>query len=253
MIVKKSQPAVAQPTINLVGTKIDKIFISAEAGKCPELIRYFFERVQTNYDEAIRMASRLFLSILAVWFLTYALHAKWIEKIEFLADLKVEMIVASPFLIGMLSYGLLSALAGAVVLWEAVSRGVGHMLPTAWEQGLDDLLAPPTFSNVERMLEPSPKHKLQTLFSGAWFMFITMIMFGGSLAAFTHTTSLLVQSPLRFFQSPLKLLSVSLGAAAWVRGVVLFASAIEATGGFSLGHHRGSAKDRAIKSITWPS
>jgi site-specific recombinase len=164
-------------------------------------------------------------------------------------ELTEKMIVASPFLIGLLSYALLSAFAGAVVLWEAVCQGVSRMLPAAARYRLEDLLAPPTFSNVERMLEPRPEHRLLSFFSGAWFVLVALMMFGGSLGALVHTAYLLFDPRLDISRE-LAVLSTALGATAWIRGMILFASALGATGGFNLGHHRGSARNRAGEGIT---
>ena len=226
-------------TTNRVSDKIDEL-VRLELNDHPERLVSFFERVRSNYDEAIRSASGFFLAMLAAWFLTFAIHQQWITKISFLGgvELNPKSIVLSPFLIGLLSYGLLSALAGAVVFWEAFSRGVFHTLQSAWNQSLDDLLAPPTFSNVERMLEPRPENTLLSLFSRGWFVLVTLMMFIGSLASIVHTMYLLLDPS----WSAVVILSAILGGIAWLRGVVLFVSAINATGGFHLGHHRGSGR-----------
>lgn len=228
--------------MNPLSDKIDEL-ITAELEAHPERLVAFFARVQSNYDEAIRTATRFFLSMLAAWLLTYAIYQGYIQKIEIFGfDFDRKMIVASPFVIGLLTYGLLSALAGAVVLWEAVSRGVHHMLPTAAKNSLDDLLAPPTFSNIERMLEPRLEDKLLSLFSRSWFVLITLLMFGGSFAALVHTTYLLFRPRPDTQLAVLGIGSAILGALAWFRGVVLFGCGIEATGGFHLGHHRRSGR-----------
>jgi hypothetical protein len=225
---------------NRVADKIDAFL--AEGDAHPEQIDSFFALVQSNYAEAIRTASSYFLWMLAAWLLTYAIATGVIDKIELLGiGLDPKMIVVSPFLIGLLTYGLLSALAGAVVLWEAVSRRVYKLSPTAWHASLDDLLAPPTFSNVERMLEPGRKNWVQLILSHGWFALVALMMFGGSLTALVHTTCLFLDA-----QSGkpgiLGVASVTLGALAWLRGIVLFVAAIKATGGLTLGHHRGSGR-----------
>jgi hypothetical protein len=243
-------PRATQPKTNLVCEKIDKL-VAAEREAHPERLVAFFARLQTNYDEAIRAASSFFLLMLAAWFLTYAIYVGWIEKFTLVGlELNRRMIVAAPLLIGLLSYGMLSAMAGAIILWEAVSRGVFHMMPTAWEHSLDDLLAPPSFSNVERMLEPKPESPfpriprwpgLQSFFSGAWFFIVTVLMFVGSAFAVGHTVWL-------FFRPGLEIdpaagaASALLGVVAWLRGFTLFAAAINATGGRTSGHHRGSGR-----------
>src|SRR4030095_9449958 len=222
--------------MNPVADKINEL-IEVELEEHPKQLDSFFERVHSNYAEAIRTASLYFLLMLAAWFLTYAIQAELIKEITFLGfELNPKMIVVSPFLVGLLTYGMLSALAGAVVLWEAISRSCCKMLPTAWKYSLDDLLAPPTFSNVERMLEPQPENRIQSLFSRGWFMLITLLMFAGSLVALVHTTYLF------FNHHPgihwgFGAVSALLGAIAWIRGVVLFRAAIEATGGYSAGQH----------------
>lgn len=232
------------PPMTRIGAMIDEL-IKAEAEGRPEQLRSFFDRVLTNYDEAIRTASRFFLLVLTAWFLTWAVYDEWIDKIEILGlNLNKKMIVASPFLVGLLSYGMMSALAGAAVFWDAICRSVSHLLPAARKHHLDDLLAPPTFSNIERMLEPGPEHKLRSLFSTAWFVLVTTLIFGGSLGALAHTTFLLFKPGLQIDRA-LAVLSAVLGAAAWLRGNVLLASAMEATGGFSLRHRRGSGQDAA--------
>jgi hypothetical protein len=110
--------------MNRVRDNIDKL-ISAEPEAHSARLERFFERVQSNYDESIRAATRFFLLMLAAWFLTYAIKAKWIDKIGFFGlDLNRKMIVVSPFLVGLFSYGMLSAMAGAIVFWEAVSQSV---------------------------------------------------------------------------------------------------------------------------------
>lgn len=240
--------------MNRVSDKIDRL-IKKELEAHPERLASFFEQVESNYAEAIRNATAFLIFMLAAWFLTFAIYAGWIDKITFFGtELKKNMILVSPFLIGLLSYLQLSALAGAAVLWEVVSRGVFHMLPTAWKHSLDDLLAPPTFSNIERMLEPKPENRLESLFSRAWFVLVGLMIFGGSLAALVHTTYLVftVQVHVAFgavvigqdlsLALAFAVVSAFLGAAAWLRGVFLFVSAVEATGGFNVGHHRGSGR-----------
>jgi hypothetical protein len=239
--------------MNLIDGKIDQL-IRADLEKRPEQLRQFFERVQSNYDEAIRTASHFLLLLMAAWFLSFAIHMEWTSKIHLLGfEFKGEMLVASPFLIGLLTYGQLSALAGAVILWEAISRAVCHLLPKAWELRLDDLLAPPTFSNVERMLEPPSAAKLQSFFSRAWFVLVGGAIFLGSLVALAQTTYFLISRrhdsfaflhPLLY--SVLCALSVTLGLIAWFRGFVLFKSAADATGGVAFRHHRDS---RGVEGI----
>jgi hypothetical protein len=240
-----------EPKINLVSKKIDKL-VAAEREAHPERLVAFFARLQTNYDEAIRAASSFFLLMLLAWFLTYAIYERWIEKFTLVGlELNRRMIVAAPLLIGLLSYGMLSAMAGAVIFWEAVSRGVFHMMRTAWEHSLDDLLAPPSFSNVERMLEPEPKwrrflfiHKwpgLPSLFSGVWFGLVSLMMFGGSAFAVGYTIWLFFQPCLEIHPAA-GAASAVLGVVAWLRGFALFIAAINATGGFTPGHHRGSGR-----------
>jgi hypothetical protein len=225
---------------NPVANKIDALL--AESDVRPEQIDSFFELVQSNYAEAIRTASFYFLWMLAAWLLTYAIATRVIDKIELLGiELNPKMIVVSPFLIGLLTYGLLSALAGAVVLWEAVSRRVFKMSPTAWHASLDDLLAPPTFSNVERMLEPGRKNWVQLGLSRGWFVLVTLMMFGGSVTALGHTTVLFFTTRDQVHWA-FGLVSCLLGLIAWGRGIVLFRSAIVATGGFTVGHHRRSGR-----------
>jgi hypothetical protein len=226
-------------TTNRVGDRIDE-FIEAEFKAHPEQVDSFFERVQTNYDEAIRNATRFLLLMLVTWFFTYAIHKGWIGKIGWLGfDCKPEMTVASPFLIGLLSYGMLSALAGAIVFSEAMIRRLRYTLPAAWKNYLDDFLVPPTFSNIERMLEPIIEHRsLSTYFSRAWFMLVTLMMFGGGLAGIVHSTYLLFRRA--DIHWAVILASAALGAVAWIRGVVLAASSVEATGGYNLSHHRGA-------------
>lgn len=221
-----------------IGDKIDE-FLEVELEAHPEQVEHFFTRVQSNYDEAIRTATRYLLLMVATWFLTYAIHEGWIEKIEWLGfDFNRKMTIAAPLLIGLLNYGLQSALAGAVVLWEAISRRLRYVLPTAWKHNLDDFLAPPTFSNVERMLEPRIEFKPLSLCSRAWFVIVTVMIFGGSLAGLLHATYLLFRPP-HVTHWVVILISGALGMVAWIRGFVLSASAIEATGGFQLSHHRG--------------
>jgi hypothetical protein len=227
--------------MNRVRDNIDKL-ISAELAAHSARLELFFERVQSNYDESIRAATRFFLLMLAAWFLTIAIKVGWIKKIEFFGlNLDCKMIVVSPFLIGLFSYGMLSAMAGAIVFWEALSQSVCKMLPTAWKHSLDDLLAPPTFSNIERMLEPRRKDKLLSLFSQVWFAFIGLTMLFGSLFAIGHTTHVFfaAQSPIA---AVFGVASTLFGTIAWLRGFVLFTSAIKATGGFKVGHHRASGR-----------
>jgi hypothetical protein len=222
-----------------LGDKINE-FLEVELKAHPQQVDQFFTRVQTNYDEAIRTATRFLLLMIATWFLTYAIHEEWIKEIQW-AGIKFErkMTVAAPFIVGLLSYGLQSALGGAVVLWEAISRRLRYTLPTAWKHNLDDLLAPPTFSNVERLLEPEIEFEKFSLCSRGWFILITVLIFGGSVAGLVHTTYLLIRpSPAAHWV--VIAISATLGAVAWVRGVVLSAYAIEVTGGFQLCHHRGT-------------
>ena len=226
--------------MNQLCDKIDE-FLEVELKAHPAQVEQFFERVQLNYDEAIRAATRYLLLLIVAWFVTYAIHATWITKIEWAGlEFKPEMTIASPLLIGLLSYGLQSALAGAVVMWEAISRRLRYTLPTAWKYKLDDLLAPPTFSNVERMLEPESEFKTFSLCSRGWFVLVTVLIFGGSIAALVHTTYLLTRVSPPVARWVVIAISAALGAVAWIRGVVLSASAIEATGGFQLCHHRGT-------------
>ncbi|HEV7902485.1 MAG TPA: hypothetical protein VGO96_01485, partial [Pyrinomonadaceae bacterium] len=218
--------------------KIDE-FLKVELKAHSKEVERFFERVQSNYDEAIRTATRFLLLMLAAWFLTSAIHEGWLKKIEW-AGIKFDrkMTIVSPLIVGLLSYGMQSALAGAVVLWEAISRRLRYTLPTAWVLKLDDMLAPPTFSNVERMLEPEVEKSAHSLCSRGWFVFVSFLIFVGSVAGLVHTTYLLIRPSLAAHWAVIAL-STTLGAIAWIRGVVLSAYAIEATGGFKLCHHRG--------------
>lgn len=226
-----------------IATKIDK-FLEVELTAHPEQVDQFFERVQSNYDEAIRTATRFLLLMIAVWFLTYAIHARWITEITWAGlTFDPKMTIASPFIIGLLSYVMQSALAGAVALWEAISRRLRYTLPTAWEYQLDDFLAPPTFSNVERMLEPETAREVFSLCSRGWFALVTIMMFFGSIAGVIHATILLINST-DIHRAWIAIIA-ALGLVAWFRGVVLSVSAILATGGFKFCHHRGDRKPPA--------
>lgn len=227
--------------MNRVRDKIDKL-ISAELEAHPDRLIRFFERVQSNYDESIRTTTRFLLLMLATWFLTYAIDAKLVSRIPFFGlELDLKMIVVSPFLVGLFSYTMLSAMAGAIVLWEAVSESVCKMLPTAWEHSLDDLLGPPTVSNIERMLEPRRRHKLLSFFCWVWFLFICLTMGFGSLLAIGHTAHVFFAARLPI-NAGFGVASTVLGTIAWLRGFVLLTSAIIATGGFKRGHHGASRR-----------
>jgi hypothetical protein len=225
--------------MNRIKHKVN-IFLDAELEAHRPGVVAFFERVTTNYDEAIRIATRYFLLVLACWLLTYAIATEWITTIDWLGvTFDARMIVAAPLLVGLLAYEMLSAMAAATILWEVVSIGLRRMLPSAWDNGLDDLLAPPTFSNVERLLEPRKPSR----FSLGWFGLVTILMFGGTLVALVHTARLLLRRPVEVHWA-LAIVSVAVGAISWGRGVVLLRTAVEATGGFGLRHHRGSAGGR---------
>src|SRR4029077_9029762 len=90
--------------MNRIRDNIDKL-IDAEAANSERLVR-FFELVQSNYDESIRAATRFFLLMMAAWFLAYAIDRDWTEEISFFGlKLNRKMIVVSPFLVGVFSYG----------------------------------------------------------------------------------------------------------------------------------------------------
>lgn len=228
--------------MNPIGDKIDE-FIEAELKAHPEQVEHFFERVLSNYDEAIRTMTRFLLVLLGTWFLTYAIQEGWIDKLEWLGfEFKRKMTVASPFLIGILSYGMLCALAGAIVLWEAITQRLRHTLPTAWKNYLDTFLAPPTFSNVERMLEPIVERKpLSVYYSRLWFLLVSLMLYGGGLAGIAHTTYLLFRPEAETGATHWTVIAISaaLGVAAWIRGVVVCNSAIVGTGGYEFAHIRG--------------
>ena len=222
-----------------IGDKIDE-FMEVELEAHPEQVGRFFERVQANYDEAIRNATRFFLRMRAAWFMTYAIHEEWIREVKWVSfEFNRKMTVAAPFLIGLLSYGMFSALAGAILFWEAIIGRLRYTLPKAWEHHLDSFLAPPTFSNVERMLEPvTAGRRPSVYFSRAWFFLVTLMMFGGGLAGIAHTASLLLTSGV--VHKAIIATSTAMGLVAWLRGTVLAVSAIKATGGYDLTHQRGA-------------
>jgi hypothetical protein len=228
--------------MNRIRDHIDKL-ISAEIEVHPERLVSFFERVQSNYDESIRATTRFFLLMLAAWFFALAIDQKWIDKVPLLGiDLNRQMIVVSPLLVGLLSYETLSSFAAAIVLWEAISQHVRRTLPVAWQHSLDDLLGPPTFSNVERMLEPKREKVLLWLFSRAWFGIIGLTMLGGSLVAIIHTTGIIWNETASIYSMPLKFLTAPFGMLVWLRGLVLVFSSMVATGGFKGAHHRASGR-----------
>jgi len=102
--------------MNRVRDKIDKL-IASEIDIHPERLVRFFDRVQLNHDESIRATTRFLILMLAAWFLANAIDAQWIEKIEFFGlSLDRKMIVVSPLLVGLFSYGMLSAMAAAIGL-----------------------------------------------------------------------------------------------------------------------------------------
>lgn len=222
-----------------IADKFDE-FLEVELRAHPEEVDRFFERVLANYDEAIKTATRFLLLMIAAWFVTYAIHMEWITQIEWLGiTFNRQMTIASPFLIGLLSYQMQSALAGAVALWEAISRRLRYTLPTAWKHQLDDFLAPPTFSNVERMLEPEIAREKFSVCSRGWFIIVTITMFVGSIGGVIHAAALLIY-PSRAAHLAWITASTAFGLLAWARGAILSTYAIMATGGFNSCHHRGT-------------
>lgn len=223
---------------NCVAAAIDALIATKTPGNEDEL-RKFFERISEKYDESIRASTKYFVLVQLAWILTFAIARGRIGEINFFGiPISQKMLMISPFLVGVLTYLLLSSMAAAVILWEAVSNGVRHTLPSAWELGLDCFLAPPTFSSIERLLEPQRPSKL----SYSWFTLITLLMFFGTILALVHTTLLAFAVP--GISRVITSLSAFLGLIAWFRGLSLATTAIRVTGGFAMRHHRGVAAKR---------
>ncbi len=223
---------------NRVAAAIDALIITESTGHEDEL-RKFFERISEKYDESIRATTKYFVLVQLAWILTFALATERIgASTLFGIPISPRMLMISPFLVGVLTYLLLSSMAAAAILWEAVSNSVRHTLPSAWERGLDCFLAPPTFSSIERLLEPTRPSK----FSYSWFTLITLLMFFGTILALVHTTFLVFSVP--HISRVITSLSALLGLIAWLRGLSLASTAIRVTGGFAMRHHRGAAANR---------
>jgi hypothetical protein len=224
---------------NRVATAIDAL-IATELPEHPDALTKFFERIGEKYDESIRATTRYFVLVQLAWFLTYAVATgRMGEGSLFGIPFNPKMLMISPFLIGVLSYLLLSSMAAAAVLWEAVSQGIRRTLPSAWERGLDCFLAPPTFSNIERMLEPFRPSRM----SYAWFALISVLFFLGTIFALFHTTYL-VWTLGQEISQVVTAFSFVFGFIVWLRGLSLLWTAIRVTGGRAVRHHRGEAADR---------
>ena len=238
---------------NLVAAAIDAL-IAAELPEHPDELRTFFEQIREKYDESIRATTKYFVLVQLAWVMTYAIATgKFGENSSLWGiPLSPKMLMISPFLIGILTYLLLSSMAASVILWEVVSHGVRHTLPSAWQGGLDCLLAPPTFSSIERIFEPARPSK----FSYVWFALITLLIFFGAIVALGHTIFLVfsLRSEVCSLGSKVCLVitfcSALLGLIAWLRGLLLATKAIRVTGGFAMRHHRGAAANRAGHWLT---
>jgi hypothetical protein len=226
---------------NLVSDAVDQLF-TTELPDHTEELKKFFDRIREKYDESIRATTKYFVLVLFVWLVTVAIGFNFITKIAWLGlELNSSMLLVSPFLIGMLTYLLLSSMAASVILWETVSNSIRYTLPSAWDLGLECLLAPPTFSNIERMLEPTRPSKLSVV----WFALITFLMFVGTMGALFSSAFLALRSVGGVWRTVLCFLSAFLGLILLLRGLSLSTKAIRATGGFAMRHHRGAAAERA--------
>jgi hypothetical protein len=225
---------------NQVSDAIDQLFTTELSPHEAEL-KQFFDRIREKYDESIRATTKYFVLVLFTWVVTVGIAFNFITEIAWLGlTLDAKMLVISPFLIGMLTYLLLSSMAASVILWEAVSNSIRYTLPSAWDLGLECLLAPPTFSNIERMLEPARPSKLSVL----WFALITFLMFVGTMGALFSSAYLALRSVDGIWRTVLCFLSALLGLILLLRGLSLSTKAIRATGGFAMRHHRGDAAQR---------
>lgn len=134
---------------------IDKLFHS-ELELHPEELYRYVERLHENYQEALRSMNRRTYLLLFAWIAAMALGSGQVTEAE-IGGIKISgvstLLPAFPFAIGFIGYDLICAGSAVNLLWQAISRCYMNALPTAYKLNLEFLIAPPSFTNVERMYD----------------------------------------------------------------------------------------------------
>lgn len=206
--------------IDNIEKAINELFESEAAGRGDELVR-FIERIYNNYRAAIVTINRRTALLLFAWGAGVALGNGLVSEAA-VAGLKISSITsllpAFPLLIGFIGYDLHCAIAAQSLLWSSIECYYMKALPAAYNLKLEYLIAPPTFSNVERMYYGSSVvGKITSVSIGTIFFSVVIL---GPLAAIGHITYL--EWALQGCSKVAICISSGIGLMFWVRSVVLF-------------------------------
>jgi hypothetical protein len=206
--------------------RIDDLFKEDLKDKKDE-IKFFIERVHTNYADSEKLFRRYTLTLLLFWAVFYAISIGLVEEGQ-VVSLKLHnvstLLIAGPPVMGALLYFLSTSLVASAYLSRALSQIYKNILPKAVDLKLENLLAPPTPMGVEKYIGGQSPSRLLNILNGC-FLGIAFQFFGfASLIAFLHI-SLLVWSA-DMFPVALRVFSLTIAGFFFFRSCVLLATAM---------------------------
>ena len=209
--------------------KIDALFLDYSDARKDE-IASFIAAVQANHAEAQQVLRRASLSFLLFWAAFYAIGSGIISEGQ-IVSLKVSnikaLMIAGPPVMGGLYYFLSASGSATMYFSDALSHIYKHILPRAYQLDLEFMLAPPTLFSVELLLQGQSSSNWLNRTGKIWRLGLLRVIFFGAVLAIAHVSYLMMTSGSSNIY--LRILSLLIGGTLWLRGLLLFITAIEAT------------------------
>ena len=198
-------------------------FFAASSAVPPELLSSLYKDLYESYCLSEKALQRFFVLFFATWAVLYAVAEGLVSEANVssvkVSDLKYLTLV-SPVVLAYLAYNLSAANFLATVQHRAFIQCFKHILPSAYDQDLEQILGPPTFLRAERLVLRG-ESRLQSVVGDVTQMLIVILLVFGTLAAIGHMSWL----AWNISTTPwwIRALCVAVAGAIWLRSAFFYA------------------------------
>lgn len=187
--------------IQEIERKIDALF-QGEKPISDDSASYLIQRVMDNLADTEKRFYKRFFRMIVIWLLSLGIHIGFFSEAAVVA-FKIKtlqgLLLVSPLAVSFLLYGCFTAVCGYVLNYGALDRAFGHAHPSIAHRGLTNLLVPPTFLAIERLIGTNiitntrmgaPLRRAYDL----WWQALILVFALCSFAALIHTLYMMFAS-----------------------------------------------------------
>ena len=206
-----------------IRARVDELFEGPEQPNS-EWLRALLASLESSWKDADKAENHSFVALFASWAIAAAIGTGVISggTVASLTFSNIgQLLIVAPPVVAFFAYRYMLFGSVSVLLWNSVSQIYKHVLPKAYDLGLDELIGVGTVASAQRVLEPDSEEKGQRRVHMLWMLTIVIGGVLGPLIAIIHIASLLWASGK---WSPLLVtLSTLVAALIYARSILLIA------------------------------